>query len=507
MKKVLIISAALALVCSSANAQSFLEKLGQRALDRAVSKTESAADRVVDKAFDAVEGLFTKKDKDEEPANNKQAAAAGSWTCPECGKTGNTGNFCDDCGARKPGTGSSTSAQSGWTCPECGKTGNTGNFCADCGAKKPGTGGAAVSSAPAPELQDLAMSSEINDFVPGSVVIFEDNLAGERIGEFPSKWDVVDGSIGVNRLGDRTVIKFDNEGGTIIPLMEKDMYNYLPEEFTLEFDIYISKFQQFDFKMMRFELGLMNRDRNVNQWNSYCAQVQIEYFPFDQNDHLSATISYNCQKPVEGSVRGKCEDNNTYLKAAAFNHIAVAFNKRSFKMYVNGNRVINVPNMTAPKYFQLNYWDSNKYPYCVISNVRLAKNGAELYERNASDLSAVEKAMQASGKFVTNNILFETGKATLKPESMADIQAVADYMKKNPSVRFEVQGHCDNQGSDSVNDPLSQKRAEAIVAELVKLGVDEWNLRPVGKGSHEPVADNSTEEGRAKNRRVEFIKK
>ncbi|MCQ2143064.1 MAG: OmpA family protein, partial [Bacteroidales bacterium] len=47
----------------------------------------------------------------------------------------------------------------------------------------------------------------------------------------------------------------------------------------------------------------------------------------------------------------------------------------------------------------------------------------------------------------------------------------------------------------------------AIVAELVKLGVDEWNLRAVGKGSHEPVADNSTDEGRAKNRRVEFVKK
>lgn len=76
-----------------------------------------------------------------------------------------------------------------------------------------------------------------------------------------------------------------------------------------------------------------------------------------------------------------------------------------------------------------------------------------------------------------------------------------------PSVRFEVQGHCDNQGSDKVNDPLSQKRSEAIVNALVKLGVDEFNLKAVGKGSHEPVADNSTEEGRVKNRRVEFIKR
>ena len=108
---------------------------------------------------------------------------------------------------------------------------------------------------------------------------------------------------------------------------------------------------------------------------------------------------------------------------------------------------------------------------------------------------------------MTNNILFETGKATLKPESMDEIQKVADYMKNNPTARFEVQGHTDNQGSDKVNDPLSQQRAEAVVKALEGLGVDPFNLRPVGKGSHEPVADNATEEGRAKNRRVEFIKK
>ena len=90
---------------------------------------------------------------------------------------------------------------------------------------------------------------------------------------------------------------------------------------------------------------------------------------------------------------------------------------------------------------------------------------------------------------------------------MAEIQKVADYMKKNPQARFEVQGHTDNQGSDKVNDPLSQQRAEAVVKALEGLGVDGFNLRAVGKGSHEPVADNKTDEGRAKNRRVEFIKK
>ncbi|MBP5426047.1 MAG: OmpA family protein, partial [Prevotella sp.] len=67
--------------------------------------------------------------------------------------------------------------------------------------------------------------------------------------------------------------------------------------------------------------------------------------------------------------------------------------------------------------------------------------------------------------------------------------------------------HTDKQGSDAVNDPLSQQLAEPVVKALEGLGVDGFNLSAVCKGSHEPVADNKTDEGRAKNRRVEFIKK
>ena len=90
---------------------------------------------------------------------------------------------------------------------------------------------------------------------------------------------------------------------------------------------------------------------------------------------------------------------------------------------------------------------------------------------------------------------------------MVEILRVAKLMKENPGLEFEVQGHCDSTGSDKVNDPLSQKRAEAIVAALVEQDIAETRLSPVGKGSHAPIASNSTEEGRAKNRRVVFVKK
>ena len=107
--------------------------------------------------------------------------------------------------------------------------------------------------------------------------------------------------------------------------------------------------------------------------------------------------------------------------------------------------------------------------------MRLAKGGVELYDRNAQSMTAVEKAIAETGKFVTNNILFETGKATLKSESMEEIQKVADYMKKNPTARFEVQGHTDNQGSDKINDPLSQERAEAVVKALEGMDISDYS--------------------------------
>lgn len=95
-------------------------------LNSAKKQTEKSVEKQVDKKIDeGVSKLFNMKKKDQ-----AQPAQEAGWVCPKCGKAGNTGNFCAECGAKRPG-------ESTWICPQCGHAGNTGNFCAECGAKRP----------------------------------------------------------------------------------------------------------------------------------------------------------------------------------------------------------------------------------------------------------------------------------------------------------------------------------------------------------------------------------
>ena len=342
-----------------------------------------------------------------------------------------------------------------------------------------------------------------SDFVRGSVVMFEDDMKGEQVGEFPSKWDLVRGNAEVATINGETCIALIDGDGWITPLVKGGIKNYLGDVFTVEYD-------------MLFD------DRPKDGAPS----IEIDFMhESEPNDHELFTVYYNMasdrqtiscdfMRPTDEGWWNK-EGHSTAndvctINDARWHHFALSFNKRAIKFYVDGKRVINVPNAKAGAGW-LTIWSGGVERPTYVRNVVIAKGAVDLYERNETDIdakvAAIDDAIKQSGKFVTNDILFQTAKADLLPESMEEIQKIAQYMKANPTARFEVQGHTDNQGSDAVNDPLSQKRAEAVVKALETLGVDVFNLRPVGKGSHEPVADNSTEAGRAKNRRVEFVKK
>lgn len=113
--------------------------------------------------------------------------------------------------------------------------------------------------------------------------------------------------------------------------------------------------------------------------------------------------------------------------------------------------------------------------------------------------------LDAAMSKLSGDVLFDTGKATLKPEAQTFLASVADILKKNAGGRVEVGGHTDSKGNEASNKTLSEQRANAVRAFLTTKGVPVGSLTAKGFGSSKPVADNNTDEGRAKNRRITLV--
>jgi outer membrane protein OmpA-like peptidoglycan-associated protein len=146
-----------------------------------------------------------------------------------------------------------------------------------------------------------------------------------------------------------------------------------------------------------------------------------------------------------------------------------------------------------------------------------AYNGGELYkveiiERQAMNQDILANAgvlaqnIKNSGKAAVYGIYFDTGKSEIKTESEPALKEIAKLLRENPKLKLYVVGHTDNQGGIDNNIKLSQDRANAVMKKLVvTYAVNATSLKAYGVGPLAPVASNLTEEGRAKNRRVELV--
>jgi len=132
---------------------------------------------------------------------------------------------------------------------------------------------------------------------------------------------------------------------------------------------------------------------------------------------------------------------------------------------------------------------------------------AAMEQQLVANADAFADGLKATGHIAVDGILFETGKADLKPESNAAIAEVAKLLKSDAALKLFVVGHTDNVGAVDANMKLSQDRAQAVVGALVKThGIAVARLKAFGNGPYSPVASNDADEGRTKNRRVELVK-
>jgi outer membrane protein OmpA-like peptidoglycan-associated protein len=138
-------------------------------------------------------------------------------------------------------------------------------------------------------------------------------------------------------------------------------------------------------------------------------------------------------------------------------------------------------------------------------NLYIVKVG-QMKQEVTADAAAMEAEIDKSGHVAVYGINFETGKAAILPESEAVLTQVLKIFEDRPSIKIRIEGHTDNVGARAANQTLSQKRAGAVMGWLIAHGIDASQLTAQGLADTKPVADNSTEDGRAKNRRVELAK-
>jgi OmpA-OmpF porin, OOP family len=130
----------------------------------------------------------------------------------------------------------------------------------------------------------------------------------------------------------------------------------------------------------------------------------------------------------------------------------------------------------------------------------------EMKQEVTADASSLKDELDKSGHVAVYGILFDTGKATLQPSSEQTLSQIAKLMQDNADLKLRVEGHTDNVGAPAANQALSEKRAQAVKTWLAAHNIAANRLTARGFGDTKPVADNSTDEGRAKNRRVELAK-
>ena len=305
------------------------------------------------------------------------------------------------------------------------------------------------------------------DFVPGDKIIFEDNLEGEENGEFPSRWDLRAGTVENAEFGGENVIMFRGGSPSIIPYLKNSNIDYLPDVFTVDFDLYLST-GSFDV---------------------------IFYDPKNQQAPRGASPLDIWGKTMDiSSATSALPDNESIYKKWV--HISIAYTSGKMKCYIDETRLINIPHLDFdPTGISLYSYHASDNNPTFVKNFRIAEGGVKYYDRFLQD-----------GKIVSNGIRFDSGKSTLRPESMGVLNEIYNMLDEHPEVKISIEGHTDNVGDNDMNQVLSEERAGAVRKQLIAMGIKEDRLTSKGFGESKPIDTNDTPEGRAENRRVEFVK-
>lgn len=337
------------------------------------------------------------------------------------------------------------------------------------------------------------------DFIPGEKLIAYEDFSSDAVGDLPQKWNTnLSSEVVTVNTAPGNWMRIGKGLGVYV---FSEIPNDIPEDFTLEFDIiYDFKLNTWAFK--RFFSVLLSdlEDPNMfigrhNQGKHY-SKIRVS---MGDGAGRGVFFTKETRNPAL-NIRGKGYPSSFTKEGFPFEitHISILKKGTRIKVYANEEKVIDIPRATEPNIafktirFESEITTDDQHVY--INNIKFAtgvKSSDRLFE---------------NGSYQAHGITFDSGSASIKASSYATLKQIAQVMNANPDKSYQIVGHTDNNGSDSINIPLSENRAEAVKNILKKeFAIDASRLQTLGKGSSEPLSQENTPTAKAQNRRVEIV--
>ncbi len=337
------------------------------------------------------------------------------------------------------------------------------------------------------------------DFVPGEKVVAYEDFSTAAIGDFPTRW---------NTNATAEVVTINNREGKWLKIAKEGVFHpefitSIPDNFTFEFDLGVNP--EWRGTHLAVNIANLKTPQDYTNYYHYVSWRGDHALHMQLRPGQSARTSAN-SKLIIGSSGNHTLNNDVEFKnwdnaENNFVHVSMWRQGQRLRVYANGEKIWDIPRAfdATSKYNAITFGMQGSYgadDYMLLGNLRLAVGAPDTRNK-----------LMTEGKFVTRGILFDVNSDQIKPESSGALKDIANVLKENAGVKVKIVGHTDADGDDKANLLLSEKRAAAVKAHLVQeYGIAEENLTTEGKGESQPADKNVTPEGKANNRRVEFIK-